>query len=417
MRILLVNKFLRQVGGAETVFFNQWRLLEEAGQTVIPFGISHPDNLENPYQRFWPAEIDYHQPTIRQAAGIFWSREAQRKMAALLTFIRPDIAHVHNIYHQISPSILVELARANVPIVMTLHDYKLVCPNYRLYTAGAPCTRCVSSHPWHALRHRCHKDSWSASALIALETAFHRTISAYRPVDFFLSPSRFMQQMMVRAGFPEERVRLMPHCTVIKVSDGSGSSAPVRGLPKPYFLYAGRLEPEKGVDLLLQAARRLPNVHFVIAGAGSRAASIAEQAASLDNVSMLGLLEAHQLAAIRREARAEVAPAVWYEVFGMSVLEAMQVGIPVIAGDIGGLPDIVHHEVTGLLIPPGDVDALVAAIERLHVNASQAAAMGAAGREYAHRHHDPERYLVRLLEIYQEAARLHRSPDKAGGGT
>lgn len=414
MRILLVNKFLRHVGGAETVYITHWRLLEEAGHMVIPFGVSHPDNPSSPYMQFWPAQIDYRRPSLSQAAGILWSGEARRKMAALLAHTRPDIAHLHNIYHQISPSILPELARAKIPIVMTLHDYKLVCPNYRLYTAGAPCTRCVASHPWHALRHKCHKDSWSASALVALETAIHRATDAYRAVDLFLAPSSFMRQMMVRAGFPEERVRLMPHCAASMANDSNANEL-LQGLKKPYFLFAGRLEPEKGVGLLLEAARRLSEVSFVVAGAGSLAASIAEQAATLDNVSMLGVLNAHQLATIRREARAELAPSIWYEVFGMSALEAMQLGLPVIASDIGGLRDIVLDGETGLLIPPGDIDALATAIERLQDDPSLAAKLGAAGMAYVSRHHQPEQYLARLLSIYEEAAVLRTSPGLSGG--
>jgi glycosyltransferase involved in cell wall biosynthesis len=223
-----------------------------------------------------------------------------------------------------------------------------------------------------------------------------------------------MRQMMVRAGFPEERVRLMPHCAASMANDSNANEL-LQGLKKPYFLFAGRLEPEKGVGLLLEAARRLSEVSFVVAGAGSLAASIAEQAATLDNVSMLGVLNAHQLATIRREARAELAPSIWYEVFGMSALEAMQLGLPVIASDIGGLRDIVLDGETGLLIPPGDIDALATAIERLQDDPSLAAKLGAAGMAYVSRHHQPEQYLARLLSIYEEAAVLRTSPGLSGG--
>jgi len=224
----------------------------------------------------------------------------------------------------------------------------------------------------------------------------------------------FMKQMMVRAGFAEERVRLLPHCTAQLTPDGD-ASAWLPPLRKPFFLFAGRLEPEKGVSLLLLAARRLPHISFVIAGAGLLAASIAEQAATLDNVSMLGVLKADQLAALRREARAELAPSVWYEVFGMSALEAMQQGLPVIAGDIGGLRDIVVNGETGLLVPPGDVDALVAAVERLHNDASLAARLGAAGRSHVQQHHQPAQHLRQLLSIYGEATAMHIPPGNSGG--
>ncbi|MEW5987865.1 MAG: glycosyltransferase, partial [Chloroflexota bacterium] len=194
MRILLVNKFLYPAGGAETVFFNEWRWLEAAGHEVIPFGMAHPGNVSSPYSRFWVSQIDYRHPTPSQLVNLVWSSEAAEKLARLMAETRPHVAHLHNVYHQLSPSILSTLRKAKVPAVMTLHDYKLICPNYRLFTQGQPCQRCVHSHAWHAVRHRCLKDSLAASGLAAVETTLHRRLRSYDSLARLIAPSYFVQE-------------------------------------------------------------------------------------------------------------------------------------------------------------------------------------------------------------------------------
>jgi glycosyltransferase involved in cell wall biosynthesis len=393
MRILLVNKFLHHVGGAETVFFDEWRLLEAAGQEIIPFGMAHPENINSPYARYWVPPIDYQRPSPAHMRNLIHSGEAARQMARLVEDTRPDIAHLHNIYHQLSPSILPVLSKAGIPVVMTVHDYKLICPNYRLFTQNQPCTRCVAGHPAQALRFRCQKSSRLASAMVALETTLHRRQKVYHLVDRYLAPSQFVQEMLVCGGFPAQKIQVLPHAV-----GAAPAAEPVSStLPAGKFvLFAGRLEPEKGLEILLAAATRLPDIPFVLAGSGS----LSSQLPMVANVTNLGKLSPGQLETVRRQAALAVMPVIWYEVFGLSALEAMRSGLPVVATDIGALPELVQHEHTGLLVPPDDVDALAAAIHRLWHDEHLAHRLGQAAQQWVRTQFRPDQHLATLLGCY-----------------
>jgi len=404
MRILLINKFLRPVGGTETVFFNEWRWLEEAGHEVVPFGMAHPENVRSPYADYWPSQISYRRAGLRQALDLIWSREAARCLDSLIAETGPQVAHLHNIYHQLSPSILSVLAGAGIPAVMTVHDYKLICPNYRLYTEAKVCTRCVNSHAWHALRHRCQKDSIAASALVALETTLHRWRRVYDSIARFLTPSRFVRDLMIQGGLPAARIRVLPHAIDPAPPAQVGSGSLSEHSNEEHVLYAGRLEPEKGLSILLEVARRLPTIPFKIAGDGSLAGPLLEQSRSLANVKLLGKLDAARLARLRQTSILELIPSTWYEIFGMSALEAMQAGVPVIASNSGALPDVVKHEENGLLVAPGDADEWAAAVARLWRDRPLAAALGKAGRERVERQNRPKQHVQALEAVFQELA-------------
>lgn len=396
MRILLVNKFLRPVGGAETVFFDQWRGLEAAGHEVVPFGMAHPANVDSPYRRFWVAEVDYRRPTPTQLARFIWSEAAAEKLAALLRATRPDIAHLHNIYHQLTPSLLPVLGQANIPILLTIHDYKLVCPNYRLYTQGQLCRRCVTSHTWHALAHRCLKDSLAASALAALESQFHRRWRAYNLVDRFIVPSQFGQQLLIEGGYPAGRITLLPHALAVPNQLGG----PTAGGP---VLFVGRLEPEKGLGLVLEVAGRLPHIPFWVAGEGSLPGRSA-----LPNVTFLGRVAPAGLPAIRQQASMELVPSLWYELFGLTALEGMAAGLPVLASNLGALPEIVADDQTGWLLPAGDGAAWASAIERLWLSPHLGQALGAAGRHRVRELFRPEQHFQKLEAIYHQLISVAR---------
>ncbi len=388
MRLLLINKFLRPVGGAETVFFHQWRWLEEAGHEVIPFGVAHPDNVPSPYASFWVPPVDYERPTIGQLGDLIWSRTASARLQRLVRETRPEVALLHNIYHQLSPSILPILRDAGIPALMVVHDYKLICPNYRLYTKGAFCTRCVAGHAWHAVRHRCQQDSLGASLVVAAETSLHRRLRAYRGIQLLLAPSRFLHAMLRRGGWPHNQIAHLPHATPTPPAESLGGE-------RHGVLFVGRLTAEKGGDTLLDAAIRLPDIPFTLVGDGPEAARLRRRAPV--NVRFAGRLPAADVAEHYRHAAVSAVPSLWPELFGLTALEALAHGVPVVASAVGGLPEVVEHEQTGLLVPPGDAGALAGAVARLATDPELAKRLGADGRRRAAERHDRGRYLTALV--------------------
>jgi glycosyltransferase involved in cell wall biosynthesis len=330
---------------------------------------------------------------------VLWSTSARRGIAQVVGEFTPDVVHLHNIYHQLSPSVLEPLARLDVPTVMTLHDYKLACPSYQFLDHGAPCQACIDGGFREAVRRRCKGDSVTASALVAAESWLHRRMEAYGPVRRFVCPSQFLAGRMARAGVFPERLRRVRHFVDLK------ELAP-KTKPGGDVVFAGRLSPEKGVDTLIAAMGRLgPAAVLHVAGEGPEVGRLQAlaHAHAPGRVVFHGRLDKPGTEALLRSAAVVAVPSRWYENQPMIVLEAMALGVPVVASDIGGLPELVEPGVTGALVPPDDDDALATALGELLGKPERALAMGRAGRAEIAWGHSPEIHLERLEEIYAEA--------------
>jgi len=352
VRVLMGNKFLYLRGGTERVMFDLTEGLVERGHEVIPFAMQDERNQATPWSRWFPPPRDYDAPgpagKLRLAAASIWDRESRRALEGLLDEARPDAAHLHNIYHQLSPSILGALRGAGVPVVMTLHDYKLACPTYTLFRDGGICTECVGSAvPIGAGLHRCHRDSRAESWLVSLESTVHRLLRVYeRNVDRFVSPSRFLADLMVGHGLDASRLEVIPNAP-------RGTRPPrsrAERSERPRVLYAGRLSREKGVDVLVDAARQVPDLELF--GAGPLEAPWRRRAESAPRIHFLGHLGPQALAVERARAWAVAVPSVWYENAPLTVLEAYAAARPVVAAGHGGLAEMVEDGVTGWWAPP-----------------------------------------------------------------
>lgn len=404
MRILHVNKFLYRKGGAEAYMEDLAALQVAAGHEVEFFGMDHPDNGPARFSAHFPDHIELEPPPpslpgrARAAGRVLWSGSARRGMAGVVDAFRPDVVHLHNIYHQLSPSVLRPLAARGIPAVMTLHDYKLACPSYQMLAAGAPCRACLGGHFTQAVRRRCKGGSLSASALVAFELWAHTTFGAYGTVARFVAPSRFMAETMAGAGVFPGRLRHVPHFIDL-------SSTPVKEQPGGPVVYAGRLSPEKGVDTLIEAAGLLraplevagdgPDMAALVAQADARAPGLVRFHGRLGKAAVLELFRAAAVVAV---------PSVWFENQPMTVLEALASGVPVVASDLGGLPELIDPGTDGDLVPPGDPAALAEALERVLDDPARSLAMGRAGREKVESAFAPALHLDRLERIYEEAA-------------
>jgi glycosyltransferase involved in cell wall biosynthesis len=405
MRILHVNKFLYRRGGAEAYMLDVAGLQERRGHEVAFFAMRHTDNIPSTYAGSFPSQVDLDPPPpsasgkVAAVGRILWSTSAARGIGEVLDRFRPDIVHLHNIYHQLSPSILQPVRRRRVAAVMTLHDYKLVCPTYRFLDHGEICEACLPRRFWNAPLRRCNADSLGASALSATELTLHRLAGAYGVVQRFICPSRFLERKMREGRAFPDRLRWLPNFVDV-------SRFAPRTEPGSSVVFAGRLSPEKGVDVLLRAVATVPDVPVEIAGDGPAADDLSALASSLglaDRVRFLGRLPSVEVDALLRRAIVAVVPSRWHENMPLSVLEAFAAGVPVIATDLGGLPELITAGEDGMIVPADDPGALASALAQVAGAPGAALVMGARARAKAMERYTAELHLERLSSLYDEA--------------
>ncbi len=405
MRILLVNKYYYLRSGTERYLFNLKRLLEAQRHTVAVFAMHHPNNHPAIYDRHFVSHVDFRDmpswSRLSTALRVIWFPQAARQIVPVLDAFQPDIVHLSNIYHQLSPSILLPIYRRNIPIVQTLHDYKLICPNYLLYTQRSPCTRCRNGNYFQAVRHRCLHGSLAWSLLAAVEMTLHKTWRVYeRHVASFITPSAFLKSTAQSFGIPAKQIVHIPNFLYPQehtVSQDNGS----------YLAYIGRLSHEKGLLTLLQAMRQLPQAQLLIVGEGQMRPALERKAAEwkLTNVQFTGYLTGQALNNALAQARFTVLPSEWYENCPFSILESLAVGKPVVASRIGGMPELIDEGRDGLLFSPGAVDELAACLRRMWNDPEQTHRMGLNGRRKVLAQYSPENHYHQLYPLYERLLR------------
>ena len=409
MRVLLANKFFYRRAGAETVFFRTRELLERHGHEVVDFAMKDERNLASPQRDMFAPARAYDSgrahERVRDAAASIYSFNARRALARVLDTTCPDIAHLHNIYHQLSLSIVDELAARRIPTVLTVHDYKPVCPSYVLYTEGAPCRRCVQGSPVNAIKHRCVKNSYLPSGLAAIEAVIARRRGTYERIDQFIAPSRFFADRLAEGGVGRGRVTVLANC----VSQEPMRPAPDRS-PGRYLLYVGRLEELKGVKLLLDAYRRLGAgcTPLRVLGSGPLEDEVVEAGAQGLPVEFLGFRSGEGVRAELGGAIALVVPSLVEENCPMSILEARELAVPVISSDRGGLPEVVRDGIDGLVFAGGDAADLVRCIVELASDPDRARSYGTEGRRRALDEFSSDGYYRGLLDVYARAVEAAR---------
>jgi glycosyltransferase involved in cell wall biosynthesis len=403
VRILHVNKFVYRRGGAEGYMLDVAALQREAGHEVELFGMEHPDTIEGLALRdTFPPEVEL-EPAPRGLAGVaasarmVWSLSSSHGMARALERFQPDVVHCHNIYHQLSPSVLAPVRRAGVRCVMTLHDYKLACPSYQMLDHGRLCDACVGASRLNAARRRCKSGSFAASALLSVESSIHRRLGAYDPVDVFISPSRFLADVMLRDGVAPERLAVINH--FVEMPD---VEPPAGG--RDGFVFAGRLSHEKGVDTLIRAVAALAEpVWLHVAGDGPERAALEALASEVapGRVRFHGRLDKPDLQALVASCVASVVPSRWNENQPLTILESYAAQVPAVVTGLGGMPELVRDGVDGLVVPMEDPTALAAALDSLRAAPARAAEMGRLGRERLSREFDAGLHLRRLEAVYR----------------
>lgn len=361
MKIIQVNKFLYPKGGADKYCLILIEELGKLGHEVIPFGMADNKNISSIYSSYFSENINYQQKKNKWkiSSRLIWNKEAATKFAKLLDDTKPDLIHCHNIYHQLSPSILEEAKKRNIPVVMTLHDYKLICPNYKMFTHGQVCERCLTGSNWNCLSHNCY-NSYSKSALAALESWLHNKIwHVYQKnVDLFISPSEFLKAKMLKAGWDSNKIIVLNNPASLFQAEPEGDR----------LLYFGRLSEEKGVASLIEALK-LTNEKLDIVGTGEEEESLKALTIKLGlekQIIFHGNKQGLELDNFIAKAKAIILPSIWNENMSLVLLESLAKGKIVIATDIGGTPELIEEGKTGYLFSPGDIKGLVTKLNHLN---------------------------------------------------
>jgi glycosyltransferase involved in cell wall biosynthesis len=402
--VLIAHKFYGRDGGPEKLIYGLEGCLKRNGHRCIPFSMKAPYNETNRYFPYFVSNIDYnssgsHGRLLQKVlAGyrIIYSVEARRKLSFLLNREVIDIAHLHNIYHQISPSILPLLKKKGIPVVMTLHDLKLMCPNYRMFADGRICEDCKKGHYYHAILNKCVKNSLAASFVNCIEAYTHHLIKVYeKNVDRFICPSQFMKYKMREYGYSEEKLEMIPNGVDLRefAPDYSHNG---------YILYFGRLDKEKGIFTLLIAASLLKSAQVVFAGTGNYGEALKGEAERLrlNNVRFPGFVTVTALKELVRGAMFTITPSEWYENCSSSVLESFAYGKPVIGSRIGGIPEQIEDGVNGLLFEPGNVKDLAEKIDYLSSHPDLIVKMGKNARKIAEEKYSMDIHYRQTMDLY-----------------
>lgn len=383
MRVLQVYNQQRSLHGGEEAVVEATVALLRRRRIDVHFALKSSRGMET--SLWWKA---------KGAASGFYNPFARAEIAKLIRTFRPDVLHAHNIFPDWSPAIFGAAAAAGVATVMSVHSQILTCPTWYHLRDYRICEECLGGREHRCLVNRC-RGSLAESAVYAARGFFvRRSGMLARNVGAFIAMSDFMRARLVTSGIPEARVVVAPNWT----RPPAEPAAPQRN---DYIAFAGRLSPEKGLDVLLAAASRLPGVSFKCAGDGPEAAAFARRRPA--NVECVGALDAGRLAAFYRAARAVLVPSIAYETFSMVTLEAMAHGVPVIGSAIGAIPELIGKDEAGLLFPPGDVDAAVERIARVMGDDALCAALGEQARARSTLYSEA-RHLEGLMAAYRLAA-------------
>jgi glycosyltransferase involved in cell wall biosynthesis len=325
------------------------------------------------------------------AARALWSAQASGAVRRAIGAERPDVIHAHNLFPMLSPTVIRCARQEGVPFVMTLHNYRMMCLPATLIRDGRPCEDCIGRVPWPGVVHRCYRRSFAGSAALASSITLHRSLGSFDGVSLFLAVSAFILDKHVQAGIARDRLMCKPNF--------AWPAAARREGPGEYFLYLGRLVPEKGVGVLLEAWRQV-DAALLIAGGGDLRPELERMAGP--RVSFLGSVPGERALELLLRCRAMILPSTWSEGAPRSIPEAYAAGVPVIASRIGSLPEFVEDGVSGRLVPPEDPELLAEAVTEL-LDDGRSVAMGDEAFELWRKRFTPERGGAELEAAYARA--------------
>jgi len=384
MKILVGHNYYQQPGGEDAVFRSEVAMLKGFGHEVCLYERRNDEIKPDIFSR------------ISHAASLRYSKNSYRQMCALIRSFKPDLAHFHNIFYVMTPAVLDACKDQGVPVVLSVHNFRLVCLNGLFFRGGKPCEDCLPGSRVSGIMHRCFRGSLALSVLAADMTDYHwRRKTWTDTVDRLVVATQFSKEKYVQAGIPAGKLSVLPHFV-----EGPPAIAKINGR---YALYAGRLSQEKGVDILLEAWKNIKDIPLYIVGTGPKQKDmetlIKDQ--GLSNVTMLGFLESSEFQKVLSQARFLVVPSVCYENFPRVVVEAYACGVPVLANRLGTMEEIVEEGRTGLLFSNSDPEDLAAKARSMVHDEDKYAQLCINTRQVYDLKYTPQKHYQCLLRIYE----------------
>lgn len=367
MRILMVNKFLYPRGGAESYMLKLGQQLEKSGHTVEYFGMYDEKNTVGNSAGLYTQNMDFHSGKLSRFLypfKIIYSAEAYKKISRVIDSFKPDVVHMNNINFQLTPSVIYAVKKKKIPLVQTVHDYQMICPNHLLYNfkQNRSCTLCVGRNKLGCLKYKCIHSSAVKSLIGIIESRLYTALGTYGLPDLYICPSRFLENKLLCADkrFDGKVCTLHNFITVTEPTE------PVKA-EQPYIIFAGRFSEEKGISLLAETAKLLPEYRFYAAGSGPDE----EKLHGIENIKLTGFLTKDELSNTVAGAKALIAPSVCFENCPLSILEAHSMGVPVITMNYGGMAELVEDGVTGILAKEATPQAIADAVKELVGNSEK----------------------------------------------
>lgn len=409
MKILLINTYFFMFGGAERYFFDLAKLFEEHGHEVMFFCMDHPKNLPTKYSKYF---VSYFPPfnelsffkKIKFLLSFFYNFEAKKKFRKLILEEKPDLVHINIISFEITHSIIFEAKRHKIPIIMTLHDYRILCPQVVMLNKGKICEKCINGSFFFCIKNKCIFGSLLRSIPMTIFYYFNFFIlKTLNKINLFISPSQYLKYKIKKSRYCSNfNIVVMEHFIDVE------KYKPKYDFVEKNVVYFGRLSKEKGIDVLIDAIKDL-DVTLKIIGAGDFEFQLQKKVLTeqIKNVYFLGFLNQEDLYQELKNSMFSVAPSLWEETFGYSIAESFCVGKPVIASEIGAYKELINDSGAGLLFSPGDVIQLKEKIRYLIENIGLCIEMGKNARRYIERKMDKESYHSSLVKEYNNVLQKH----------
>lgn len=413
MKVLLIDVYNFNKGGAETVCFNTGRMLEEHGHKVVYFTLKWKDNRPSPYSKYFPESKETRRGPLKQVKNMinyFYHFEAAKKIEQLIIDEKPDVAHIHLMWGQITPSIFPVLRKYSIPVLFTVHDYRIVCPTYTFRDGnGKICEACQGRYFYKCFTHTCCKGSKLISAVMAAEQYFRNAFfNPAKYIDGFIYVSNFARNIQEKY-MPS--LKSKPNITLYNFSTSIVSEPKTMPTDK-YFLFFGRLSYEKGVMTLLKAFKELPQCSLKVVGTGPKEEELKAFARDngMKNVTFLGYKTGKELTDLVSNAYFIIVPSEWYENNPMTIIEAYSVGTPVIGARIGGIPEIVVDGQTGFQFESGNIVDLKNTVLRTDaLDGKTYTELSQGTINFANENLSKDRYWKKLIEFYGRFVKTNQS--------